>query len=246
MKHLYDEIGSGYASRRRPDPGIAKYINKALDNAVSIVNVGAGTGSYEPDDSFVIAVEPSLEMIRQRRPDSAPVVRARAETLPFQNKSFSTALAILTVHHWSDRKQGLAELARVAGERIVIVTFDPDETSKFWLVSDYFPEIANHDYLSLPYINEISDVLGDMEIVNIPVPGDCSDGFLCAYWKRPHAYLEENVRNSISVFSKLENTGRGLARLKEELDSGAWRDKYGYLLDQSELDIGYRLITVNL
>ena len=246
MNQLYDEIGIGYINHRRPDPRIAGFINQALGDADSVVNVGAGTGSYEPDDRLVVAVEPSIEMIRQRPPGSAPSVRANAECLPFRSKSFSTALAVLTVHHWKDRSQGLLELARVARERIVIVTFDPDETSKSWLVSDYFPEMAELDFIAFPSISLISDVLGDVDIHRIPVPEDCLDGFLGAYWKRPHAYLKQSVRNSISVFAKVKYLESGLSRLEQELDSGAWQEKYGHLMDHKELDIGYRLVTVDL
>jgi SAM-dependent methyltransferase len=242
MTQLYDEIGVGYGNARRPDPRIAAAIARALDQADTVVNVGAGTGSYEPSDRPVVAVEPSVTMIRQRRVGSAPCVRASASALPFRDAAFAAALAVLTMHHWADRARGLAELARVAQSRIVIVTWDP-ATSGFWLVDDYFPEIVELDRPIFPTMEELRRAFGRVEVHPLPIPHDCVDGFLGAYWRRPHAYLHAAVRDAISTFSKIHTVEPGLARLRRELEDGTWERRYGDLLTRSEMDLGYRLVT---
>ncbi|HEX8674558.1 MAG TPA: class I SAM-dependent methyltransferase [Longimicrobium sp.] len=241
MPQLYDEIGLGYAHYRRPDPRIGAPILGALGDAASVVNVGAGAGSYEPSDRAVVAVEPSLEMIRQRRAGSAPVVQASATDLPFPDDSFEAALAILTVHHWPDRARGLAELARVARRRVVLVTFDP-AASDFWLVDDYFPTIREIDRRNMPSIEELRAVLGEIDVRPLPVPHNCTDGFLGAYWRRPHAYLDDGVRGAISAFSMIGEVETGVSRLRDDLESGAWERRHGDLLRQPEFDLGYRLV----
>jgi SAM-dependent methyltransferase len=238
---LYDEIGIGYGNYRRPDPRVAAPILRALGEADSVVNVGAGAGSYEPTDRPVVAVEPSLAMIRQRRAGGAPVVQASVTHLPFRDAAFAAALAVLTVHHWPDRARGLTELARVARRRLVIVTWDP-AVSGFWLIDDYFPEIAEIDRSTLPSIEDLGEVLGDIEVRPLLVPHDCSDGFLGAYWRRPYAYLDAGVRSAMSVFSKLEDVESGLAHLRSDLEDGTWRRRNGHLLRQAEIDLGYRLV----
>ena len=240
MSQLYDEIGSDYRTHRRPDPRIASAIRTALDGAETVLNVGAGAGSYEPEDRMVVAVEPSLVMIRQRRPGSAPVVQASATDLPFRDASFSAAFAVLTVHHWPDRGRGLAEMVRVARHRVVIITWDP-AFSGFWLVDDYFPAFAV-DREIFPTVDELERVLGDVEIQPLLVHHDCTDGFLGAYWRRPDAYLDAGVRSGISTFFKIGDVEPGLARLRRDLEDGTWARRYGDLLSRSELDLGYRLV----
>jgi len=240
MTELYDEIGIGYRGHRQPDPRIAAAIVAALGDADRVVNVGAGAGSYEPTDRPVVAVEPSLEMIRQRRPGGAPVLRASATHLPFRAGAFAAALAVLTVHHWPDRAGGLAELARVA-RRPVIVTWDP-AAPPFWLTDDYFPRIVATDRQIFPPIDEYRAVLGEVDVRPIPIPHDCRDGFLGAYWRRPAAYLDPGVRRAISTFSKIGDVEPGLARLRRDLDDGTWQRRHGALLDRTELDLGYRLV----
>lgn len=244
MPQLYDEIGLGYKDYRRPDPRLAATILGALGDAETVVNVGAGAGSYEPADRSVVAVEPSLAMIRQRRPGSAPVVQASATHLPFRDAAFAAALAVLTVHHWPDRVRGLGELARVARRRVVIVTWDP-AASGFWLVDDYFPEIGEIDRRILPPMEEIRGVLGDVEVRPLPVPHDCVDGFLGAYWRRPHAYLDAGVRGAISPFSMIGDVEPGLARLRGDLEDGTWERRHGHLLRRAEADLGYRLVVAS-
>jgi SAM-dependent methyltransferase len=241
MTQLYDEIGVDYGNYRRPDPRIATAIIRALGEAETVVNVGAGTGSYEPADRSVVAVEPSLAMIRQRRAGSAPIVQASATHLPFRDAAFAAALAVLTVHHWPDRARGLTELVRVAQHRVVIITYDPAATG-FWLVEDYFPAIAESDRQICPSMEEFRRALGDVEVRPLLVPHDCADGFLGAYWRRPYAYLDPGVRSAISAFSKIGDVESGLARLRCDLEDGTWEHRHGHLLSQSKLDLGYRLV----
>lgn len=245
MAQLYDRIGVGYARYRRPDPRIAAAIMRALGDLAPIVNVGAGTGAYEPADRPVVAVEPALTMIRQRQTCFTPVVQASAMHLPFRDTAFAAALAVLTVHHWPDCMQGLLELTRVARERLVIVTYDPAATG-FWLVEDYFPAIREIDQQSLPPLEAFERALGALDIRPLPIPHDCIDGFLGAYWRRPSAYLDAGVRSAISAFARLPNTDAGLTRLRADLTDGTWMRRYGHLLQQPSLDLGYRLIIAHL
>jgi SAM-dependent methyltransferase len=245
MRELYDEIGGDYRNARRPDPRIATAIVRALGQADTVVNVGAGAGSYEPADRSVVAVEPAMTMIRQRRVGSAPAVQASATALPFRDAAFAAALAILTVHHWPERTRGLDELARVARGRAVIVTWDP-ATSGFWLVDDYFPEIVEIDRAIFPSIEELERALGRVEVSPLPIPHDCVDGFLGAYWRRPRAYLDADVRGAMSTFSKICRLESGLARLREDVEDGSWARRYGALLGRSEIDLGYRLVVSKL
>jgi SAM-dependent methyltransferase len=238
---VYDTIGVEYARYRRPDPRIAALLTGALGSARTVLNVGAGTGSYEPHDLDLVAVEPSAEMIRQRPPSSAPVLQAVAEHLPFRDHSFDAAIAILTLHHWPDWRRGLLEMRRVARDRIVVLTWDPDY-SGFWLTEDYFPEILSVDRRILPTIAGISRVLGPLEVRTVPIPKDCTDGFLGAYWRRPEKYLDPGVRQAISTFSRIPKVEAGVQRLASDLSSGLWRDRNGDLLSLSELDLGYRIL----
>jgi SAM-dependent methyltransferase len=244
MAQLYDEIGIGYQNYRRPDPRLATLIHQALGEAQTVVNIGAGAGSYEPTDRAVIAVEPSRAMIHQRQPEHAPVVQASANDLPFREAAFEASLAILTIHHWPDPARGLMEMARVSQQRVVIVTWDP-EAFEFWLIEDYFPAIAEIDRRICPPMATFRDTLQHVEIHPLPVPHDCIDGFLGAYWRRPHAYLDAGVRSAISAFSKLTNVESGLARLRHDLENGTWERRYGHLMEQSTYDLGYRLVTAD-
>ena len=244
MSQLYDEIGLGYRDYRRPDPRLAAAITRALNRTDTVVNVGAGSGSYEPSDRRVVAVEPAMTMIRQRRPGSAQVVQASATDLPFRDESFGAALAVLTVHHWPDHARGLGELARVARQRVVVVTWDPSATG-FWLTDDYLPDLMAIDRRIFPAMEDFRRAFGGVDILPLLIPYDCSDGFLGAYWRRPHAYLDARVRGAISTFAKLRDAGRdieGLERLRRDLADGGWERRYGDLLDRSEIDVGYRIV----
>lgn len=248
MRAVYDTIGTGYVAKRRADPRIARAIRAALGDAASVVNLGAGAGSYEPPDLPVVAVEPSWEMIGQRPRGCAPAVQAVAERLPFPDGAFDAALAVLTVHHWSDRRGGLAELTRVA-RRVVIVTWDPACRDSFWLTTDYLPEIVEFDVPRFPTLAELAGCLGgQIETQVLQVPHDCADGFLGAFWRRPDAYLDPAVRNAMSCFAQLP-AGRvdaGLTRLAEDLNEGRWAAKFGQLLDFDSADLGYRLVVAEL
>ena len=214
----------------------------ALGDADSVVNVGAGAGSYEPRDRRVVAVEPAITMIRQRTAGAAPVVRACAEALPFPNASFAAALAVLSVHHWSDWQAGLRELLRVSRRKIVLFTWDP-QSEGFWL-ADYFPQLLEKDRQRFPTLAALGAVLGEIEAVPVPIPHDCSDGFMGAYWRRPSAYLDPKVRAAISSLAAEASTG-SLTRLADELGNGVWERKYGPMLQQDEVDLGYRLVVAS-
>jgi SAM-dependent methyltransferase len=239
MLGLYDRIGENYARYRQADPRIAVMVNDALGRAKSVLNVGAGTGSYEPRDGQVVAVEPSAVMIAQRRRASGVVVQASAMALPFGDQAFEASMAILTVHHWPDRERGLAEMKRVTRGPCVILTWERPSDA-FWLTSDYLPHFLEADRKIFPpwFRNRAS------EVRVVPVPHDCADGFLCAYWRRPQAYLDARVRGAISTFSRVGDFERGLERLRRELEDGTWQRKYGHLLNETERDWGYRLVTI--
>ncbi|WP_086853580.1 class I SAM-dependent methyltransferase [Amycolatopsis kentuckyensis] len=238
----YDEIGVGYARGRRTDPRWFEPVVAALGAAASVLDVGSGTGSYEPPAREVVAVEPSAEMIRQRAAGAAPVVRAVAEALPFASGTFDAALAVLTVHHWPDWRRGLAELRRVASRQVVLA-YDTALHSDFWFVREYVPEVAALE-ASRPSAPEIADVLGASSVLALPVPWDFTDGVFPAYWRRPEAYLDPGVRRSCSALAQTSPAAvsRGIARLREDLESGRWHADHAHLLDLPEWDAGFRLI----
>lgn len=241
---LYDHIGRNYANLRRPDQRIASAIIAALGDAASLVNVGAGAGSYEPAGRGVVGVEPSEVMIRQRPAGAAPCLRGSAEALPLETASVDAAMAVLTVHHWTDRKRGLAEMARAARKRVILLTWVPD-AEPFWLTEDYFPEIAAMDREIFPATPDLTAmlerVIGPVDIAPVPIPHDCTDGFLCAYWRRPESYLNADARSAISSFTKID-TGPGLTKLRSDLESGYWMERNHHLLDLDALDLGYRIL----
>lgn len=241
MNALYDTIGLDYAQLRKPDPRIARRIADALGPAVSVLNVGAGAGSYEPAGRKITAVEPSLEMIRQRPPSATRVVQSVAEDLPFEDRAFDASMAVLTVHHWTDQARGLAEMRRVTRGPVVILTFDP-ASRQSWL-ADYIPELIALDETQMPPLARYQDWLGPVDIAPVPIPHDCADGFLAAYWRRPAAYLDPRVRAAISSFWAVGDISPALARLADDLASGAWMRRYGDLLERGECDCGYRLVT---
>jgi SAM-dependent methyltransferase len=240
MASRYDRIGLDYSELRKPDPRIAAAIEAALADSRTVLNVGAGAGSYEPAGREVTALEPSIEMIRQRRTRAAAIVQGRAEDLPFADKSFDASMAILTVHHWSDQARGLREMRRVTRGPVVLLTYDPSFRG-FWLF-DYFPGLVALDEAQMPKLADYGPSLGPVGIAPVPIPHDCTDGFLAAYWRRPAAYLDPRVRGAMSSFWALGDVSGALARLEADLDSGAWADRHGRLLALEALDCGYRLV----
>lgn len=244
----YDRIGRGYSEVRRADPRIAARIERALGTASSVLNVGAGAGSYEPSDRDVTAVEPSELMISQRPAGSAPLVQAVAEDLPFDDSSFDAAMAIITVHHWADPDAGLAEMVRVARDRVVILSFDPEPLAQLWLVRDYFPRALAIHTGAMPPIEELLAKLPNAREEPVPIPRLCEDGFFCALWDRPEMHLDPHVRRASSSWHLMppETTDRGLSALRADLESGHWDKRYGYLRSLPELDVGLRLIVSEL
>lgn len=240
MDAPYDTIGIDYARSRRADPRIAAVITAALGPAQRILNVGAGAGSYEPEDRIVTALEPATTMIRQRLPSAAPAVQGVAEALPFPDASFDAVMAVLTVHHWTDQAKGLAEMRRVTDGPIVILTYDPAFRG-FWL-ADYIPELVSLDDDRMPRLSMYAECLGPVRIAAVPIPHDCEDGFLCAWWRRPAAYLDPRIRAGMSSFALIGDVAPAIARLSADLESGAWAARYGDLLGRDSLDLGYRLV----
>ncbi len=240
MTTSYDTIGIDYSKLRKPDRRIERVIWNALGNARSVLNVGAGAGSYEPVDRQVTAIEPSAEMIKQRPAAAAPVIQGRAEDLPFDDKSFDASMAILTVHHWDNIGIGLKEMRRVTRGPVVLLTFDPSVRT-FWLL-DYIPGLASLDDERMPEIGEYKRWLESTKVTPVPIPRDCTDGFLRAYWRRPKAYLDPRIRAAMSSFWMIDDASVALRRLEDDLDSGRWKESYGDLLELDECDLGYRLI----
>jgi SAM-dependent methyltransferase len=247
MQPHYDRIGKTYRDTRKQDPRIARLIGLALGDARSVLNVGAGTGSYEPIDRDVLAVEPSETMIQQRPEGAAPAIQASAEALPVSDKSFDAALAVNTVHHWQDVRAGLRELRRVTRKRVVIFHRNPQEGVALWLTEEYFPTLLSGQRMA-DIVSAIEDELGPMERVRISLPAVCEDGLLSGYWARPEMYLNNEIRRNISNFAlaEAEIVARGLKALQADLESGAWDRKYGYLRFQREIDLGHRLLIANL
>jgi SAM-dependent methyltransferase len=241
---LYDRIATAYTGTRRSDPRIAGLIWTALGDARSVVNVGAGTGAYEPTDREVIAIEPSAGMIAQRPSDAPPVIQAAAERLPLADDSVDAAMAVLTLHHWTDYRRGLLELRRVARKRVVVATWDPAFSKRFWLTRDYFRELGRRDAARFPSLEAQVRGLGGAAVIAVPIPHDCRDGFEGAFWRRPGAYLDPAVRAGISTFHLCSEAelAEPLRRLRADLESGRWIERNGALLEREELDLGYRLL----
>lgn len=242
MGAKYDTIGINYAELRRPDQRITRIIEGALGSAQTVLNVGAGTGSYEPTDRHLIAVEPSREMIQRRSPAAAEAIQASADDLPFDDKSFDASMAILTIHHWPDKEAGLREMRRVTRGRIVLLTFDPSHRP--WL-TNYLPELAALDETQMPTMSDYERWLGSVQITPVPVPHDCSDGFLYAYWRRPASYFDTYIQSGISSFWAISNAEAGLRNLRRDLETGEWERRHAELLTLDEYDAGYRLVVAD-
>ena len=238
---LYDTIGATYTVTRRTEPRVAARIWAALGDARTILNVGAGTGSYEPPDRHVLAVEPSALMRSQRLPDAAPCLAATAENLPFDDQSFDAAMAVSTAHHWQHPIAGLREMRRVA-RRVVVFTFDASDPGQFWLTRDYLPEFADL-HAGRPSLTEQARAIG-ARVEPVPIPWDCADGFFEAYWRRPEAYLDEKVRRGVSVWARVgpDAEQRAVRSLGDDLASGRWAERHRDLVDLDAAELGLRLL----
>jgi SAM-dependent methyltransferase len=241
---LYDTIGATYTVTRRTEPRIAAKVWAALGDARTVLNVGAGTGSYEPAGRDVAAVEPSALMRAQRPAGAAPCVAAAAESLPFGDQSFDAAMAIATVHHWKDPIAGLREMRRVA-RRVVVFTHDTSDAGwrrRFWLTRDYLPEVADL-LVGRPSVTELARAIG-ARMEPVLIPWDCADGFFEAYWRRPEVYLDENVRRGVSVWARVgpEPEQRAVRSLRDDLASGAWAERNRDILGLDAAELGLRLL----
>jgi SAM-dependent methyltransferase len=240
-QRLYDAIGEGYPVTRRTEPRIAARIWEALGDARTVLNVGAGTGSYEPPDRDVVAVEPSAVMRAHRPPQAAPCLPAVAGSLPFRDRSFDAAMAVLTDHHWPDPVAGWREMRRVA-RRVVVFQFDTSHPERFWLTRDYLPEFGQLAG-GRPSLAELAQVIG-ARTVPVLVPWDCVDGFFHAYWRRPEAYLRGEVRRGTSVWSRVGAAAedRAVRALRTDLASGRWAERNQQLMGLDAADLGGRLL----
>lgn len=244
----YDQIGVGYSAHRRADRRIASRIDDGLGDARSVLNVGAGAGSYEPSHREVTAVEPSAEMIAQRPLGAAPVVQASAESLPFDDDSFDAGLAVLTAHHWVDLNAGLDEMLRIARKRIVMVTFDSEALEDLWITADYFPEMLDLQRPSGASSRKLMERLPGASSSPIPVPRDCTDHFFAALWARPELLFEDEVVRPMWVWQSISEESRraGRERLAADLQTGAWEERHGHMRKREELDVGLRLLVCEL
>jgi SAM-dependent methyltransferase len=250
LSDRYETIGRGYAGTRSEDPRIARRIHEALADARSVVNVGAGTGSYEPDDRHVIAVEPSDVMAAQRPPERAPAIRAAADKLPLRDDSVDAAMAILTLHHWdSAQERGVRELRRVARKRVVILTYDARVSGRMWLMADYLPEVAKLDQRIFPPPETLLDWLGgDAEVQPLPLARDTSDWMLGSFWAHPERVLDDHARANTSGFARMPPAvvERVVSALRRDLDDGSWDERHGELRTLDEYDVGLRLVTATM
>ncbi|MDP9336862.1 MAG: methyltransferase domain-containing protein [Actinomycetota bacterium] len=245
---FYDTIGVGYASIRRPDPRLHTEISAALGAYGRVLNVGAGTGSYEPADRDVVAVEPSRLMIAQRPPDTGPPVLGVAELLPIASRSVDAAMAIFSIQHWSDIAAGIAEMVRVSRKSIVLVTIDTEALAAHWMVSEYAPEILDVHASGFPSISFLLDQLPGAMSTPWLVPTDCTDAFFVALWSRPELYLQPEVRAATSVWHQLpqETVDAVLARLADDLKTGRWDERHGELRTCPALDVGVRIVRADV
>lgn len=245
----YDSIGHNYALYRRADPRLSAAVHAALGDARTVVNVGAGAGSYEPLDRPVIPIDPSAVMALQRERTRPPAVLGAAEQLPLADGAVDAAMAVMTLNHWNDVERGLAELSRVASRRVVLMTTDMDVAAQMWLLRDYVPEVAARNRQEFPTIAQIKSMLNaPTRVIPVPVPHDCTDGFTLAFWSRPEAVLNPAARAATSEFARLDPAveREAVARLAEDLETGAWDRANGHLRARSELDVGIRLVVAEV
>jgi SAM-dependent methyltransferase len=242
----YDRIGVGYARTRRPDPELRARIEAALGEARTVVDVGAGTGSYEPEGRHVVAIEPSDVMAAQRPPELPPAIRATAGRLPLRDDSVDAAMAILTVHHWdAEREAGVRELRRVATGPVVILTYVSEVSNEMWLMKEYLPEVADLDRQIFPGVDQLTAWLGGaVRVETIPIHRDSPDWMLGAFWAHPERVLSPDARNATSGFARMPQAtvDRVVAALERDLRSGQWDRRHGELRELDECDVGLRLV----
>jgi len=240
VEELYDTIGRGYSATRQTDTRIAAILWSQLGSSDRVLNVGAGAGSYEPADRRVVAVEPSVTMRAQRPAGAAPCVAGVAEALPFPDASFDVAMGVLSDWYWPERRRGFAEMRRVARERVLLLTIDRSVAERFWLSAEYLPRAHA---LWGAFSETLAD-FGGCDVLDVPIPADCVDGFFHAFWKRPGAYLQPSVRRTMAVFNHLDpaEAAAGITGLARDLDSGDWRARHEDLLRLDTIDLGYRLL----
>lgn len=245
----YDGKDHNYPAIRKADPRIGMYVRRSLDSCDTVLNVGAGTGSYEPADKFVIAVEPSSVMRAKRLAlGRYPAVNAKADDLPFDDKSFDAVMAVLTVHHWPDLKSGLSEVKRVSKKKITILTYDPEMLDIFWNAK-YFPQLIEIERSRYPKLDRIAECVGkDITITSIKIPIDCTDGFQEAFYGRPEAFLQAEVRNAQSAWGFLDKEleSKYVKQLSDDLESGEWDRLYGYHRMLPEFEGAFRMLEVDL
>ena len=245
----YDVIGAGYSVTRREDPRIAALIHAALGEARTVVNVGAGAGSYEPPDRHVVAVEPSEVMIAQRDSSLPPAIRSGAYPLPFEDRSVDAAMAILTIHHWDeDQERGVREMRRVARGPVVILTFDPAVSARVWLMADYLPEVADLDRRTCPTPETLARWLGgEVDVRVVPISRDTPDWTLGSFWAHPERVLDAKARSSTSGFARMppEVVNRVVAAVDRDLRDGTWDARHTPLRELDEYDAGLRLVVSN-
>ncbi len=243
----YDRIGGEYATTRREDPRLARRIQAALGSARTVVNVGAGAGSYEPRDRHVIAIEPSEVMAAQRPPELAPAIRADAGRLPLRDRSVDAAMAVLTIHHWDeDQERGVREMRRVARGAVVILTFDAQVSGQMWLMSDYLPEVAQLDHQIFPTAERLAGWLGgETRVEPVAIPRDTQDWTLGSFWAHPERVLDPVARGATSGFARMSPAvvGRVVGAVGRDLTSGEWDRRHGHVRSLDEFDAGLRLIT---
>lgn len=245
-RERYDRIGREYARQRREDPVFKARILEALGPAQSVLNVGAGSGNYEPDDRYVVAVEPSAVMAAQRS-SGRPAVRAKAQHLPFHDRSFDAAMALLTLHHWHpDQKAGIRELCRIARDRIVLLTIDPEVSGRMWLMADYLHEVQDMDLEIFPSPKRLQTWLDrPSEVHTVPVSHNTPDHALVAFWAHPEWVLDPQARAATSGFARQPEhvVNRVAEAVQKDLDTGRWDARHGHLRELKAYDAGLRLIT---
>jgi SAM-dependent methyltransferase len=245
----YDRIGLDYSAIRRADPRFEAVIWAALGDARTVLNIGAGAGSYEPTDREVVAIEPSAVMIAQRPPEAASAIQGVVEALPLEDKSVDATMGVFTMQHWQDIGRGLEEVRRVTRDRVAFLTLDMDIAAEaFWLANDYLPEMIEPDRRDFPTMELLRNAFPALELDTVAIPSDCSDGFCIALWGRPEAHLDPRMRKASSIWHRVPDAAvqRALTKLASDLDSGEWDRRHGHLREKAELDIGMRLVRAEL